>query len=53
MKTLLNPPQPGFMNSLRSTGHTLEEALEELIDNSITAYAKNIWIDYIYHFNTN
>jgi len=46
MDRLSNPPKPGFMNSLRSTGHTLEEAFEELIDNSITAYAKNIWINY-------
>ena len=46
MKKKSNPPNPGLFESLRSTGHNLAEALEEIIDNSISANAKNIRIDY-------
>jgi len=41
-----NPPLPGLFDSLGSTGHSMEQALEEIIDNSIFADAKNVWINF-------
>ena len=41
-----NPPDPGsLVEGLRSYGYTLQTAVSELIDNSISAQAKNIWIE--------
>ena len=41
-----NPPDPGsLVEGLRSYGYTLQTAVSDLIDNSISAEAKNIWID--------
>ena len=40
-----NAPSPNvLMNSMRSIGYTLETALADIIDNSISAFAKNIYI---------
>lgn len=40
-------PQPGaLIESLRSVGYTLEAAIADLIDNSITAGAKNIRVNF-------
>lgn len=40
-----NAPSPSvLMNSLRSIGYTFETALADIIDNSISAVAKNIYI---------
>lgn len=39
-------PNPGaLVESLRAVGYTLEAAIADLIDNSVTAGAKNIWVD--------
>lgn len=42
-----NIPSPDIlMNSLRSIGYSFKTALADIIDNSISADAKNIWIDF-------
>lgn len=42
-----NIPSPDIlMNSLRSIGYSFQTALADIIDNSISAGAKNIWIDF-------
>lgn len=43
------PPRASAMlESLRGVGYTPETAIADLIDNSITARAKNIWIEFIW-----
>lgn len=40
------PPRPSaLIESLRAFGYTLQTAIADLIDNSITAGAKNVWLD--------
>lgn len=47
MKVICNPPHaPSLMESMRSIGYSLEAALADLIDNSISAYAKTIRIEF-------
>jgi len=42
----LVPPDAGAMiESLRAFGYDLPTALADLIDNSISADARNVWID--------
>ena len=42
-----NIPSPDIlMNSLRSIGYSFKTALADIIDNSISVNAKNIWIDF-------
>lgn len=38
-------PSTRLADSLRSTNHTMKTAFGDLVDNSIAAGAKNIWID--------
>tara|TARA_B100001059_G_scaffold201139_1_gene208318 strand:+ start:291 stop:1805 length:1515 start_codon:yes stop_codon:yes gene_type:complete len=41
----ISPPSAGAMlESLRAYGYSLNSAIADLIDNSITATAKNVWI---------
>jgi hypothetical protein len=41
-----NPPSPDIlMDSMRSIGYSFESALADVLDNSITAEAKHIWIE--------
>ena len=43
----LVPPQAdALMESLRATGYSLPDAVADLIDNSITAGARNIWLNF-------
>jgi hypothetical protein len=35
-----------LIESMRSIGHSMETAVADIIDNSITAKARNLWIDY-------
>src|SRR4030088_2144380 len=35
-----------LVESLRSGGYSLSTALADILDNSITAHAKNVWIDF-------
>lgn len=38
------PPQPGLMESMRAVGYTIETAIADLVDNSVTANAGNVEI---------
>lgn len=40
------PEASSFIESFRSVGYNFETALADIIDNSISAYAKNIWINF-------
>ncbi len=41
------PPEPSSMiETFREIGYSIETAIADIIDNSITANAQNIWIDY-------
>ncbi len=46
---IVAPEAGSLIESLRSVGYTLESAVADLIDNSITAGAKNIWVDFIWN----
>lgn len=46
---LAQPEPPALLESLRAFGYSLEMAIADLIDNSIAAKAKNVWL----HFEWN
>lgn len=47
MKSVNLPPYaPTLMESTRAIGYTLEAAIADIIDNSIAASAKNIWLNF-------
>lgn len=47
MREILHPPHaPSLLESMRSIGYSLESALADLIDNSISAKAKRINIEF-------
>ena len=39
---------PGLLESLSSTGYSLEAAISDIIDNSIDAKSKQIWINFFF-----
>lgn len=43
------PPEPRLMESMRSVGYTLEAALADLVDNSISASATEVDIEFSTH----
>ncbi len=43
---MLAPAPSATIESLTGTGYTLKTALADLIDNSITAMAKNVWLTF-------
>src|SRR5215472_5338464 len=44
------PPEPGaLIESLRAFGYTPQAAIADLIDNSITAGARNIWVNFVWN----
>ena len=43
---LVAPRADALMESLRATGYSLPDAVCDLIDNSVTARARNIWLDF-------
>ena len=43
---LVAPKADVLMESLRATGYSLPDAVSDLIDNSITASARNIWLKF-------
>ena len=43
---LAEPKPEALIESLRAVGYTLETAIADVIDNSISASAKNIWINF-------
>jgi hypothetical protein len=40
------PPEPALMESMRSVGYTLDTSIADLIDNSIAANARRVWVDF-------
>jgi hypothetical protein len=46
---ILEPHAASLSQSLRDIGYSIESAIADLIDNSITANAKTIWIDFNIH----
>ena len=40
------PPAAAMMEALRGLGYSLPEAVADIIDNSISAAARNIWITF-------
>lgn len=43
---IVEPEPSALIESLRAFGYTTETAVADLIDNSITAGARNIWVDF-------
>ena len=43
---IVEPRPDSLIESLRSFGYTPETSVADLVDNSITAQAKNIWVDF-------
>ena len=46
---IVAPRAPALVEALRAVGYSLETAVADLLDNSITATAKRIWVDF--HWN--
>jgi len=46
---LAEPKPEALIESLRAVGYTLETAIADVIDNSISASAKNIWINFYWN----
>lgn len=46
---ILEPHAASLIQSLRDIGYSLESSIADLLDNSITAGASNIWIDFDIH----
>lgn len=44
--TTAEPEASSMIETFRAIGYSIETAIADIIDNSITACAKNIWIDY-------
>lgn len=43
----ISSPKPGaLIESLRSVGYSLPTAIADILDNSIAAHARNLWIDF-------
>src|SRR4051794_21330729 len=40
------PPEPALMESMRSVGYTLDTSIADVIDNSVAAGARRVWIDF-------
>ena len=40
------PPASSMIESLRGVGYSLETAIADVIDNSISAHARNVWITF-------
>jgi len=49
MRVPLNPLPAALLESLRSIGYTIETALADIIDNSITAKASRISVRYLWN----
>jgi hypothetical protein len=49
MKVALNPPPSALLESLRSIGYTIETAIADIVDNSITAGASRIAVRYLWN----
>ena len=49
----LDPPPSSFIESMRDIGYNLETAIADVIDNSISASAKNIYINIKFNHKNN
>ncbi|SNQ61309.1 ATP-binding protein [Candidatus Methanoperedens nitratireducens] len=47
--TNAEPDASSMIETFRAIGYSIEAAIADIIDNSITADAKNIWVDYVWH----
>lgn len=47
--TKAEPDASSMIETFRAIGYSIETAIADIIDNSITADAKNIWVDYVWH----
>lgn len=45
---LAEPEANSMIESFRSIGYSIETAIADILDNSISAGAQNIWIDYVW-----
>lgn len=45
---IVEPYAPAMLESLRAIGYNIQTAIADLIDNSITAEAKNIWLTFFW-----
>ena len=53
MKEIELIPNPSaLIEATRSIGYSIETAVADLIDNSITANAENVWIEFDANSNT-
>ena len=43
---IANPSAEALIESLRAVGYSLPTAIADIIDNSITASAKNVWLEF-------
>ena len=50
-KTQAEPKASSMIETFRAIGYSVESAIADIIDNSITAGAKNIFIDYVWNGN--
>ena len=41
-------PTTNLLDVLANSGYSLQSAIADIVDNSITARAKNIWINMVY-----
>lgn len=46
--TLAEPRASSMIETFRAIGYSIETAIADILDNSISAGAKNIWIDYLW-----
>ncbi|HAE87147.1 TPA: ATP-binding protein [Candidatus Marinimicrobia bacterium] len=46
--TLAEPEASSMIETFRAIGYSIETAIADILDNSISAGAKNIWIDYVW-----
>ncbi len=45
---IVAPRADALMESLRAVGYTVQAAIADLVDNSITAGARNVWITFLW-----
>ena len=45
-KEAAEPDAPSMIETFRAVGYSIETAVADIIDNSVSAKAENIWIDY-------
>jgi len=45
---LAEPRAASLIEALRSVGYTIQTAIADLVDNSITATARNVWLDFVW-----